>query len=371
MKTIQFNQAKQLPPPTYLPKHLLMFLGLFLISSTGIAQFNSNQTPSLFNSIYDVEKLSIEIITDLDKVINERKSVDYIDSKITFYDGKEEISQWDIGVIHRGRFRRRICDFPPIKLNFSKKALKENGLANFDKFKLITHCLDDKTMSTEFVARELLAYRIYNEISPYSYRAKFVKVTYRDHKNKGKKIQRYGVLVEPTSELEARINATEVDEDMMNPDPNLINTTVENQVSMFQYMIGNEDWSIQMMRNVKAFQSNADGKYILVPYDFDFSGLVNASYAIPNNNYGLSSVEQRYYLGMATTPNILRYTKKLFESKKDHILKIIKDLPKLSSGGEYYISQYIEAFYTDIDLVPVPMVSEADLEAATKENGGK
>ena len=155
-------------------------------------------------------------------------------------------------------------------------------------------------------------------------------------------------------------------------DPALINTVVENQVSMFQYMIGNEDWSIEMMRNVKAFQSKEDGKYILVPYDFDFSGLVNASYAVPNNNFGLTSVEQRYYLGMATTPGILRYTKKHFESKREQILKIIKDLPKLSSGGEYYISQYIEAFYIDIDLIPVPMLSTARVKNDLRQgNGGK
>ena len=39
-------------------------------------------------------------------------------------DGAE--SEWEIKIRTRGKYRRRICDQPPIKLNFDKKELEEN-----------------------------------------------------------------------------------------------------------------------------------------------------------------------------------------------------------------------------------------------------
>ena len=41
-------------------------------------------------------------------------------------------------------------------------------------------------------------------------------------------------------------------------------------VAMFEYMIGNTDWDISMMRNVRLIQAAESGKVCVVPYDFRF-----------------------------------------------------------------------------------------------------
>jgi len=46
----------------------------------------------------------------------------------------------------------------------------------------------------------------------------------------------------------------------------------------YNYLIGNRDWSIVASRNAKLFYKPDHGKYMVVPYDFDYSNIVGASY---------------------------------------------------------------------------------------------
>mgnify|MGYP005989416391 CR=1 FL=1 len=333
-----------------------------ILSTFGLDAQDANKQ-SLFNSLTELEKLELVITTDLDHIVGDRSSDEYIDGNFEVYDGKKLISAWDVKLKHRGRFRRKLCDFPPLKLNFDKDQLKDRGLAKFDKFKLVTHCIDDKFAAQENVVREYLAYEMYNLLSPNSYRAVLAKITYVDQNNPRNKVVRYGVLVEPTSELEDRIGAEEV-EDLVNPPAEILNSVVENRVSLYQYMIGNEDWSITMMRNLKLFQSKTTGKYILVPYDFDFSGLVNTSYAIPSVDNGLVSVEQRIYLGKPVLESVLAANKKHYQDQKEAIWDLIKSTKKISGEGKIYIRAYLQSFYDELDTLAIPTIAD-DKDADT------
>jgi alkylation response protein AidB-like acyl-CoA dehydrogenase len=78
---------------------------------------------------------------------------------------RPHVLDWDerelsIELSTRGRFRFRNCDFPPLMLNFSKKELRGMGLTTpeHDKLKLVTHCLEERFMAKELVAKEALAY---------------------------------------------------------------------------------------------------------------------------------------------------------------------------------------------------------------------
>ena len=52
--------------------------------------------------------------------------------------------------------------------------------------------------------------------------------------------------------------------------------------AFFQFMIGNNDFSTYAPHNEKLME--VDGKIVPIPYDFDLSGLVNASYAVVSVN---------------------------------------------------------------------------------------
>ena len=349
----------------YFNRRQLSLLALLLLASCALY---SQQ--SLFQSIADVQKLNLVITTDLERITGERNLDESQEGHVQIYSGKKMISEWEIKIDQRGRFRRKVCEFPPLKLDFDKDELAEKGFAKFDKFKLVTHCISDKFYSTENVAKEYLAYQLYNEITPFSYRTILTKVTYIDSNNPKNKLDRYGILIEPTKELATRIDAKER-EDVVNPGADVLDAEVSAQVSMFQYMIGNEDWSIQLMRNVKAFQSKETGKYILVPYDFDFSGFVNTKYALPSSDLGLRKVTDRGFIGLSTTENILEQTKLNFLAKRDRFDDIINSTKRLSGQGRFLAKVYLEGFFEEIDSIPFPTVQLASKKTRVNRVGEK
>jgi hypothetical protein len=67
-------------------------------------------------------------------------------------------------------------------------------------------------------------------------------------------------------------------------------------VALFNYMIANSDWSPVFFHNSVLLRTE-DGRYLTVPYDFDWSGAVNARYATPDPSLDIRNVRQRVYRG--------------------------------------------------------------------------
>src|SRR3984885_14718203 len=74
----------------------------------------------------------------------------------------------------RGHFRKLAenCNYPPVSLNFSAKDLPAKSIFSGQvKLKLVMPCQGD-----EYVVREWMVYKLYNLISPKSFRARLVRV---------------------------------------------------------------------------------------------------------------------------------------------------------------------------------------------------
>jgi len=84
----------------------------------------------------------IIIETDLDSLINYRNRNTYQPAVFSHGDGYGNLFIHNIRLKPRGKFRRKICDFPMIKIDFSKKDLKKRRYKKFDDYKLVTHCMD-------------------------------------------------------------------------------------------------------------------------------------------------------------------------------------------------------------------------------------
>lgn len=329
-------------------KTTYVILGVLLIPIFASANNNLKNAPakkSIFDKLHQRDVVELIITTNLDSLINHRNTNDYLPATFTHKIGKEE-EKWDIEVKPRGKYRRRVCDFPPLKLNFSKKDLKNQGLATYDKLKLVTHCLDEKTASKELVMKEFLTYELYRELTENSFRVQLAKITYKDSKT-GDKTKRWGFLIESTDQLAARMGAIEIEE--MGQKPEDFHTAQERIASTFQYMIGNEDWDLTMNRNVKLFKSEKSGKLVAVPYDFDFSGFVNAPYAVPKSSLGLESVRERLYLGHAKDNQELYSTYCFYRTKKESLLGKIEKFRMLSTENKEDLKAYVEEFYDIIN----------------------
>ena len=236
---------------------------------------------------------------------------------------------------------------PPLKLDFSKKDLEAGGLLPFDELKLVTHCLEDAAWSDKLVLREYLAYKLYNLLTPYSYRVQLLRLTYQDVNDAERKLKRWAFVLESDDELAARIGGVECKHCMGQP-AQRFDPIHERLVSLFEYMICNTDWSLKMNRNVKFFEL-PDQRLIPVPYDFDFSGLVNAPYARTNNDVGQKHRNQRVFMGLTDDARKLYATLALFKTKRPEFNQTILNFRYLPEQDRMELVQYLDTFYESIN----------------------
>lgn len=326
---------------------LLATLVSFTVSASTASFTGPDTRPTIFDLIYDEDIVEITLETDMVRLVENIKTENYQSAIFSFNNKQGETLAFQAEIRPRGHFRRRVCDFPPIKIKFPKEKLVGADIKPHNKLKLVTHCLDDKNDGQENLLKEYLAYKMYGELTDQSYRAQLIRINYVDLKGNLSKIKRYAILLEDTDEMAERLGGEECD--CLNPTKEQLDMRLEGIHSMFQYMIGNEDWSVSMSRNLKMIKPQDGGKWKPVPYDFDFSGLVGASYALPNSQLGLTSVQDRLYLGMPLENTELEYLFSYFRSKKAALLQIVEDCKYMSRSGRNEVTDYLQSFFQTID----------------------
>ena len=257
----------------------------------------------------------------------------------------------DIGIRTRGRFRhdRRICSFAPLRLRFGKP--KGTLLANSNKIKLVTHCRTGSSRYEQTLLREYLAYRILNAMTDWSFRVRLLRIRYEDSDNESI-IETYGFLIEHRNQLATRIGMR-VDDSESTTIAALDGAYI-NLVSIFQYLIGNTDFSpITGASGERCCHNHVllknDSTQISVPYDFDMAGIVSAPYAKPNPHFKLRSVRQRLYRGRCANNEHLDKTLQTFRDRRMAIYGLVTDLDALSSSVKTKATRYIDDFYRVID----------------------
>ncbi len=124
------------------------------------------------------------------------------------------------------------------------------------------------------------------------------------------------------------------------------------RMALFNYMIGNTDWSVPNQHNCKILNPHtfsATPLGIIVPYDFDYSGLVDADYAIPYEALGLESVRERRYVGICRSEETFTKALEEFVEKREEFYNIINDFPLLSDKEKLKMTRYLDQFYDGID----------------------
>ena len=183
----------------------LFFVFILLLCFPAYSQKKKKSRKSIFETLQYKDVVGVIIETDLDSLINYRNRDTYQKGTFSYANEKGKVFNHKIKLRPRGKFRRRICDFPMIKIDFPKKVLKEHGYTKHDDYKLVTHCLNNALAAYENIAREFLAYKLYNILSPNSYQVQFLYFTYIDTKEKIDPIQQIGFIIEDTAELEDRV----------------------------------------------------------------------------------------------------------------------------------------------------------------------
>jgi hypothetical protein len=135
-----------------------------------------------------------------------------------------------------------------------------------------------------------------NVMTPISFRARLVRTTFVDSSGEDDTFTRYTFLLEDDSELAKRARSLKWDWPGGQLNPVLLDRDYAIMVEFFQYMIGNTDWSGAEMHNMELLRS-AEGRPVAVPFDFDFSGIIETRYAVPDQSLPIRSVRQRLFRG--------------------------------------------------------------------------
>jgi hypothetical protein len=249
----------------------------------------------------------------------------------------------------RGNFRKNPvnCDFPPLRLNFSRTTVMNTVFMGQDKVKLVTHCRSRKDLYEQNVLKEYLAYKLYNLFTEESYHVRLVHLTYADTEGRVDTLRKMAFLLEPNQQL-ARRNGCEIFK-VKQVQQNRTHQQKTTMMSVFQYMIGNTDWSVWALHNVVLMKKDARGLPIVVPYDFDWCGLVNAPYAHPSEQLPIESVRDRLYRGFCRPDAELQPILEEFRQRREEIYQTCRDVPFLSEKELIKILKYMDQFYRTLD----------------------
>ena len=262
--------------------------------------------------------------------------------------GKENLLE--LTTERRGMARQVVCRFPPIKLRFEKEAVKGTLFHDQKSLKLVTHC-DTSAMVSQYSILEMLAYQMYNLITDFSFRVRPMSVTYTDSENGRTNGPRFAFLIEDNDDVAKRNGQKKLKVGTITPEQ--MDPQESSNLSLFEYMIGNTDWTVlsgpdpeKCCRNTKLIGQDPDNDPIYaIPNDFDSSGLVNAHYAVPPAGLPISSVTQRLFRGFCVHNGTLEDAKQRFLAREQDIYSLIESENRLNSDSKQIANSYLGQFF--------------------------
>jgi hypothetical protein len=253
----------------------------------------------------------------------------------------------------RGLSRRTagICSFPPLRVEFAQPPAATSLFAGQRRLKLVTHC-QSSAGHQQHVLLEYSAYRIFNQLTPLSYKVRLATVDYAEASGKVTASRR-GFFIEELDDVARRNGLTEarVGDRVASSQ---LETRQAARVALFQYMIGNLDWSMRAgpagegCCHNNRLLTGQGSQLVPVSYDFDYSGLVDAPYAVPPEGFSIRSVRSRVYQGYCRlNPDVLAAAVE-FRARRSSIEAIFSQIPDLSERSRNKALAYLGSFFEQI-----------------------
>jgi len=261
------------------------------------------------------------------------------------------IQRLDVGIRTRGIFRRGHCKTPPLQLNFKKAQVKETLFAGQNKLKMVVPCMLGPGANQNLIL-EYLAYQTFQILTDKSFGTRLIRLSYLDSDEKLAPWTDLVFVIEDDGDLARRLDLKKIK--VASNQFHQLDSATSALAELFQFLIANNDYSVLAAREgdncchnteILALKDDADVRFP-VPYDFDFSGLVNAPYAAPPERLPIKSVRSRYFNGLCQRREVLDQAIAKIQSKRDEITTLFEDSAELSANRRkrslIFINQYFE-----------------------------
>jgi len=303
------------------------------------------QTP-LFS---DDSEIQLLIEAPLNTIVREaRRSTDPHPGTVTI---TESATSFPMELSARGLSRRTrdFCTFPPLRLDIEGDGRRGTLWQGQNRLKIVTQCRYE-----EDIVLEYMTYRLYNELTPYSYRVRPARITYRDSDGRRREATQFNFLVEDVDDVAERNNRVQLELTYNEARATQLNPAAAARLALFQFMISNLDFDMVTARpdaecchNIRLLGASETARTDLIPapYDFDHSGLVDAPYATPPEGIDARNVRQRIYRGYCIHNDQLPAAIELFQQRRAALSQIIASETRLSENARRTARTYIDGFY--------------------------
>ncbi|MBV1878807.1 MAG: hypothetical protein KUG79_14290 [Pseudomonadales bacterium] len=299
----------------------------------------------------NTDKLSISLTGPFKTLSEQRDKKATHPGTLTYVDQVGNTISLDVGIRVRGNFRldRSNCENPPLRLLFNPQQVKGTVFEHQKRLKMVLACKNWPKYN-QYVVLEYLIYRTFNLLSDASFRVKLLEIGFNDSAiNKDARVLA-GFFIEDNKRLGKRLKKKRY------PDKDIwISELVPMQtarLNLFQYLVGNTDFSTlrskegKCCHNVKLYQAEDDLLATSIPYDFDFTGLVNAPYAVPNKAAKINNVRSRRYRGFCEHNDLVRQQVSFFIERRQAIESLYSQSAELSQFSKTVSRQYLKSFYS-------------------------
>ena len=296
-----------------------------------------------FQYVYAFEDMDLTIIlnTDLGKlfVTNSMEEV-YQPATLVALHHKEYNRKWNVRLRTRGNMRKQVSKFPPLKIDFSKTTLSNLGFTENDKLKLVLPC-NSSQKCQQRLFREHIIYQLYHHVDSFGYRTHLVNVIFEE--NGKQKYDMTGFFIEDEADFALRTNTRVVDGGVVRME----SLERESYVKMvfFQYMILNTDFSVGNKQNLEIIGVSGELRPRAIPYDFDFSGMVDQSYARPYEKLPINSVREYIFRGQEVTLEEVQMAVEFYKPLESTFNNIIDGPSYLDKRSKQSMKKDIDEFY--------------------------
>jgi hypothetical protein len=325
-------------------KILYFFLATVLVIPLSV----SAQKTDKVKFFEDESIIDATLEMDMKDLLGKKQKERFLPATITmnFSDGSNITEKIEASA--RGNMRRETCFMPGLKLNFRKDSTSR--LYRFKELKLSNGC-NTGDEAGQLVIKEFLAYKIYNLLTDKSLRVRLMKMNFKDAAGKRKPYTQFAFLIEDVDDMAKRNGMIEIEGVTFNTE--LTNRNQMTLVTLFEYLIGNTDWSVPAYHNVKLIGPKDDNttRPFVVAYDFDICGFVDPPYATIDEQLQplISTVRERLNRGFPRTMEELKEAIQIFNAKKDQIYNLVKNNEYLSAKQKSITVDYLDDFYKTIN----------------------